>query len=88
MLQKAAYWADSRRVDRWVSFWMDSVKSVVGMEEVSPLRAEGKGMVEGGSRERHRLKEGEGKTVSALTRMLVTVSGWMRWGLNWYLVEK
>jgi hypothetical protein len=84
VLQKRAYWADSRRVERWVSFWMDSVKSVVGIEETS-LRAEGKGMVEGGRRERQRLKAGEGKTVRALTRMLVTVSGWRRCGLNWYL---
>ena len=53
---------------------MDSVKSVVGMEEVS-LSADGKGMVDGGRRERQRLNEGEGKTVRALTRMLVTVSG-------------
>lgn len=86
MLQKRAYWADSRRVERWVSFWMDSVKSVVGIEEVElSLRAEGKGHVEGGRRERQREKAGEGKTVSALTRMLVAVSGWRRWGLNWYL---
>jgi hypothetical protein len=44
-------------------------------------------MVEAGRSERHRLKAGEGKTVSALTRMLVTVSGWVRCGLNWYLGE-
>jgi hypothetical protein len=41
--------------------------------------------VEGGRRERQRLNAGEGKTVSALTRTLVTVSGWRRCGLNWYL---
>ncbi len=64
---------------------MDSVKSVVGTDVVS-LRMEGKGIVEGGMSDRQRLNAGEGKTVSALTTMLVTVSGWRRWGLNWYLL--
>ena len=41
----------------------------------------------GGRRERHRLKSGDGKTVSALTRMFVVVSSRVRWGLNWYLCE-
>jgi len=36
-----------------------------------------------GSRARQSEKAGEGKTVKALTRTLVTVSGWRRWGLNW-----
>jgi hypothetical protein len=39
----------------------------------------------GGRRERQRLKSGEGKTVRALTRMLVIVSSLARVGLNWYL---
>lgn len=39
----------------------------------------------GGRRCRHRLKSGEGKTVRALTRMLVTGSSRVRCGLNWYL---
>jgi hypothetical protein len=38
-----------------------------------------------GRRERQRLKSAEGKTVRALTRMLVMVSSRARWGLNWYL---
>jgi len=39
----------------------------------------------GGRRCRQRLKSGEGKTVRALTRMLVVVSSRVRCGLNWYL---
>ena len=39
----------------------------------------------GGRRCRQREKSGEGKTVRALTRMLVMVSSLVRWGLNWYL---
>lgn len=39
----------------------------------------------GGSRERPSEKSGEGKTVSALTRMFVIVSSRCRCGLNWYL---
>ena len=42
----------------------------------------------GGRRERHKLKSGEGKTVRALTRMLVAVSSRVKSGLNWYLVEQ
>ena len=41
--------------------------------------------MDGGRSERAREKAGDGKIVRALTRMLVTVSGWRRWGLNWYL---
>ena len=63
---------------------MDSVKSVVGIEVFPGWY----GMVEGGRRPRHREKAGEGKTVKALTRMLVTVSGCRSCGLNWYLVCK
>lgn len=37
----------------------------------------------GGRRERHSEKSGEGKTVRALTRMLVIVSSLERVGLNW-----
>lgn len=43
----------------------------------------GNGWVYAGSRERHSEKDGEGKTVRAFARTLVTVSGWRRWGLNW-----
>ena len=39
----------------------------------------------GGRRCRASEKSGEGKTVRALTRMLVMVSSFVRWGLNWYL---
>lgn len=46
---------------------------------------EAKGWVYAGRRERQREKAGEGKTVNAFARMLVAVSGWRRWGLNWYL---
>ena len=53
---------------------MDSVRSVVGMEVTS----EPNGIVEGGNRARQREYAGEGKTVRALTRTLVTVSGWRR----------
>lgn len=53
---------------------MDSVRSVVGIEAMS----EPKGMEEAGRSARHNEKAGEGKTVRALTRMLVTVSGWRR----------
>ena len=61
---------------------MDSVSSVVGI--AAPLVLP-KGIVEGGRRARAREKAGEGKTVRDLTRIFVIVSGWMRWGLNWYL---
>lgn len=37
----------------------------------------------GGRRCKQSEKSGEGKTVSALTRMLVMVSSRVRWGLNW-----
>lgn len=72
MLQKTSYCADSSRVDSLVSFWIDSVSSVVGM--AAPL-AFPKGIVDGGRRARARLKAGDGKTVRDLTRMLVIVSG-------------
>jgi len=42
----------------------------------------------GGRSERQRLKSGDGKTVSDLTRMLVMVSSRVRCGLNWYLKFK
>src|SRR5947209_18387220 len=45
-------------------------------------------MVEGGRRARQSEKTGEGKIVSAFTRMLVTVSGCRRCGLNWYLIRQ
>jgi hypothetical protein len=57
---------------------MDSVRSVVGME-VLPGEY---GMVEGGSKASESENAGEGKTVRALTRMLVTVSGCSNCGLN------
>jgi hypothetical protein len=81
--QKREYWADSRRVERRASFWMDSTRSdvcgvgtpVCGVEDVDE---EGKGCVCGGRRARERENAGEGKTVRALARMLVVVSGWRR----------
>lgn len=39
----------------------------------------------GGRRWRRREKSGEGKTVRAFTRVLVTGSSRVRCGLNWYL---
>ena len=41
--------------------------------------------MEGGRSDSASEKAGDGKTVRALTRMLVMVSGCWRWGLNWYL---
>lgn len=49
-----------------------------GVEEVGL-----KGWVYGGRRARAREKAGEGKMVRHLARMLVVVSAWRRWGLNW-----
>ena len=56
---------------RIVSFCIDSVKSVVGIEVLEFWY----GIVEGGRRARESEKAGDGKTVSALTRIFVTVSG-------------
>ena len=42
----------------------------------------------GGRRCKHNEKSGEGKTVSALTRILVVDSSRVRCGLNWYLDVK
>ena len=67
-----------------VSFCIDSVRSVVGIEVLPGLY----GIVEGGRRARDRENAAEGKTVSALTRMLVTVSGCSSCGLNWYLATQ
>lgn len=36
-----------------------------------------------GRRARDSEKAGDGKTVRAFARMLVVVSVWRRWGLNW-----
>lgn len=65
-----------------MSFCIDSVRSVTGRFDdfASPC-----GIQLGGRRARERLNEEEGKTVRDFTRMLVTVSGWRRCGLNWYL---
>ena len=59
------------------SFWTAS-------ERASATPVEGRRMF-GGRRWRQREKSGEGKTVRALTRMLVIVSSLVRCGLNWYL---
>lgn len=56
---------------------MDSVSSVVGIEAVEP-----NGMLEGGRSASASEKAGDGNTVKDLTRMLVTVSGCRRCGLN------
>ena len=61
-----------------MSFWIDSVRSVVGICCCWPVALAPKGMVEGGRSAMQRLKAGEGKMVSDLVRMLVTVSGWRR----------
>ena len=76
-----SYCADSNNELSLVNFCIDSVRSVVGMDVMS----EPKGMNEGGRRDRHSEKAGAGKTVRALTRTFVTVSGCSRCGLNWYL---
>lgn len=81
MDQNKPYCADSRRVLRCASFWIDSTKSedcVLLSSEVLP-----KGCVCAGRRARESEKAGDGKTVSAFARMLVVVSVWRRWGLNW-----
>lgn len=81
MDQKRAYCADSSKVERRASFWIDSTKSVVwsGREEV----VEAKGWVYAGKRARESEKVGEGNTVRAFARMLVVVSVLRRCGLNW-----
>lgn len=62
------------RVLSLVSFCMDSVRSVVGIE-VLPCEY---GIVEGGRRDSASEKAGDGKIVRALQRMLVMVSGCWR----------
>lgn len=65
---------------RWASFWIDSTKS----EDCAPLSFEvPKGCVCAGRRASDKEKAGDGKTVRAFARMLVVVSVWRRWGLNW-----
>lgn len=65
---------------RWASFWIDSTKS----EDWALLSSEvPKGCVCAGRRARDSEKAGDGKTVRAFARMLVVVSVWRRWGLNW-----
>jgi hypothetical protein len=54
-----------------VSFCIDSVRSVVGIDVVCVLN----GIVDGGSRASDNENAGDGKTVSAFTRIFVTVSG-------------
>ena len=54
------------------------MRSVVGIDVDCVLN----GIVEGGRRAREREKADEGNTVNALTRMFVTVSGCVRYGLN------
>lgn len=75
--QNREYWADSSRVFRRASFWIDSTKSEV-CDEDSSLLEEGKGCVCAGRSAREREKAGEGKTVRALARIFVVVSGWRR----------
>lgn len=52
---------------------------------VKGFEGEGEPRMEGASRWRQREKSGEGNWVRDLTRMAVTVSSRVRWGLNWYL---
>lgn len=63
-----------------------SARGVSGAEEPGEEEGGGERMC-GGRRCRQREKSGEGKTVRALTRMLVTGSSRVRCGLNWYLWE-
>lgn len=67
-----------------LSFWTASLRGAspaAGREE----EVERGERMCGGRRWRQRLKSGEGKTVRALTRMLVVGSSRARGGLNWYL---
>lgn len=72
-------------MDRRESFWTESTKSEV-WEAVWASLVVAKGCVCAGSKARQREKAGDGKMVRAFARMLVTVSGWRRGGLNWYLL--
>ena len=86
MDQNWTYWADSSRVERRASFCTDSTKSDCGdsgpgeedREDGEEEEEAGKGCEYAGRSARQREKAGEGKTVSALARILVTVSGWRR----------
>ena len=64
------------------SFWTASERGVSTAEGVGAvLLVVGERMC-GGRRCRRREKSGEGKTVRALTRILVVGSSRVRWGLN------
>lgn len=69
---------------RYVSFWTASARGASPAAGLALREPVGE-RVYGGRRERPREKSGVGKTVRALTRMLVTVSSRERCGLNWYL---
>jgi hypothetical protein len=73
-----------RRVWRVVRCWTASAKVPEAGGEGVEVLVEARTW--GGRRERQRLKSGLGKTVRALTRMLVVVSSRVRCGLNWYLI--
>lgn len=74
---------------RCVSFWIDSTKSdvccgaallfaAVLFSPLLPVEDAPNGCVCAGRRARESEKAGDGKTVNALARMLVVVSGWRR----------
>lgn len=82
MDQNLAYEAPARRLLRTLSFWTASERGA------SPAAGRADEVEMGcrmcaGRRCRHSEKSGEGKTVKALTRVLVMVSSRARWGLNW-----
>lgn len=82
MDQNFAYEAPARRLLRTASFWTASESGA------SPAAGRADDVEIGcrmcaGRRCRHSEKSGEGKTVRALTRVLVMVSSRARWGLNW-----
>lgn len=84
MAQNFEYDAPARRLLRTFSFWTASDKGASPAAGVAVLVDNGRRMC-GGRRWRAREKSGAGKTVRALTRMLVIVSSRARCGLNWYL---
>ncbi len=84
MLQKVAYEACARRLLRTFSFWTASERGASPAAGRADDAETGVRMC-GGRRWRASEKSGDGKTVKALTRILVMVSSLVRWGLNWYL---
>ena len=69
-----------------LSFWTASLSGASPAAGSEDEEESGDRMC-GGSRWMQRLKSGEGKTVRALTRMLVVGSSRESGGLNWYLIK-